>query len=359
MIQFDPHGDLAVGGRGTIVSGQGLRGNGKGLSSSTRGDVGGREGIFPLAQHIAGTVDVIIKGNLHRDIGGHRRAAAVVHYCDRAADLCLSVVGSGEGEGVALIFQVRDIYRDILGAVGGIIEEFDTDDNLIWSTILDSDSYTFHHDFKQIDENTIIALTWELKAYNGNNYWNEKIVKIDKSTSSITWEWSAMDDGSILPTGGSPDYLHFNSIDYKDGQVLVSSRNQNQIYIIDETTKAIIATYTAGNTLDSQHDASFLDNGNILVFNNMATGTVSKVLELDTDDNIVWEYSSDFYSNHISGAQRLENGNTLICSGVEGKFIEVSQDKEVVWEYTNSYRNTTPRGESISVFKVRKYADYN
>ena len=81
------------------------------------------------------------------------------------------------------------------------------------------------------------------------------------------------------------------------------------------------------------------------------------MLELDSTDSIVWEYSSDFYSKNISGTQRLENGNTIICSGAEGKFIEVNQAKEVLWEHTNTYANTTPNGDSISVFKVRKYTD--
>ena len=37
----------------------------------------------------------------------------------------------------------------------------------------------------------------------------------------------------------------------------------------------------------------------------------------------------------ISGAQRLPNGNTLICSGANGTLFEVTPDKEVVWKYVN------------------------
>ncbi len=245
------------------------------------------------------------------------------------------------------------------GAIGGIIEEIDTSGDVIWSYILDNDNYTFHHDFKQLDNNTIIALTWELKSYNNKNYWNEKIIKIDKLTSSIVWEWSAMDDGNLLPTTNSEDFLHFNSIDYKNGKILISSKTQNKLYLIDENDKTITETYTVNGTLNGQHDATFLDNGNILVFNNNSTATQSKIIELDINDNIVWEYSDDFFSDHISGVQRLANGNTLICSGTEGRFIEVSQDKEELWEYTNNYTTTTPNGEMNSVFKIRKYESYN
>ena len=35
----------------------------------------------------------------------------------------------------------------------------------------------------------------------------------------------------------------------------------------------------------------------------------------------------------MSGAQRLPNGNTLICHGVSGTIIEVTPNQQVVWEY--------------------------
>jgi hypothetical protein len=37
----------------------------------------------------------------------------------------------------------------------------------------------------------------------------------------------------------------------------------------------------------------------------------------------------------ISGAQRLPNGNTLICSGANGTIFEVTPKKKVVWKYVN------------------------
>ena len=53
----------------------------------------------------------------------------------------------------------------------------------------------------------------------------------------------------------------------------------------------------------------------------------------------VWSYSapkkSDFYSSFISGAHRLPNGNTFICSGANGTIFEVTPEKEIVWKYVN------------------------
>jgi len=52
---------------------------------------------------------------------------------------------------------------------------------------------------------------------------------------------------------------------------------------------------------------------------------------------LVWSYQSNaqhsFYSNFISGAQRLPNGNTSINSGAQAHMFEVTPSGEVVWEY--------------------------
>ena len=51
----------------------------------------------------------------------------------------------------------------------------------------------------------------------------------------------------------------------------------------------------------------------------------------------LWSYEadppSDFYGDHISGAQRLPNGNTLICNGPSGEIFEVTPAGSVVWRY--------------------------
>ncbi len=54
---------------------------------------------------------------------------------------------------------------------------------------------------------------------------------------------------------------------------------------------------------------------------------------------IVWSYQSinshGFFSHIGSSAQRLPNGNTLICSDTEGHFFEVTAEGKLVWEYIN------------------------
>ena len=94
-----------------------------------------------------------------------------------------------------------------------------------------------------------------------------------------------------------------------------------------------------------------LDNGNILLFDNGLHGAgayagVSRVLEIDpSNEKIVWEYmqGSSFYSATRSGAQRLSNGNTLVCSSTTGRLFEVTPEKEIVWEFIDPEGATSYR----------------
>ncbi len=60
---------------------------------------------------------------------------------------------------------------------------------------------------------------------------------------------------------------------------------------------------------------------------------------IDMEGQVVWSYQSKspqgFFSHIGSGAQRLPNGNTLICAMTEGHFFEVTAEGELVWEYIN------------------------
>ncbi|MCP4120610.1 MAG: arylsulfotransferase, partial [Bacteroidetes bacterium] len=109
--------------------------------------------------------------------------------------------------------------------------------------------------------------------------------------------------------------------------------------------------------------------GNILIFNNGSgrSPSYSNILEITPTMNAdnsycqnettpyeaeeTWDYTAetatDFYAKNISGAQRLPNGNTLICSGPDGYLFEVTSEGETVWEY--DYDG--------SVFRATRYAE--
>jgi hypothetical protein len=101
-----------------------------------------------------------------------------------------------------------------------------------------------------------------------------------------------------------------------------------------------------------QHDAQFLDNGHLLVFDNLGSPQGSRVLEFDPQDEAFpWSYPGDngtpFFTRQRGMCQRLPNGNTLIVNsagstnprsqvieGSKGDILEVSPTNEVVWTCT-------------------------
>jgi Arylsulfotransferase (ASST) len=86
----------------------------------------------------------------------------------------------------------------------------------------------------------------------------------------------------------------------------------------------------------------------------------SRVIEVEpATKQIVWEYrekrESYFFSPRISNAQRLANGNTLICEGDFGRLFEVTEDGEVVWEYVNPYFGGPSNAQHNRVFRAYRY----
>jgi hypothetical protein len=196
-------------------------------------------------------------------------------------------------------------------------------------------------------------------------------------------------DLNFVPQGDGTDWNHINSIDYNAeyDQIILSVRSFSEIWIIDHSTTTAEAAgqtggtygsggdllyrwgnpqaYGAGDSADQQlfvqHDAVWIDDdcpgaGNILVFNNgmgRSGGNYSSVDEIAPPVNPdgsytlasaaygpsapTWSYTAtpttNFYAMNISGAQRLTNGNTLICSGPDGYLFEVTTNRETVWEY--------------------------
>jgi hypothetical protein len=148
------------------------------------------------------------------------------------------------------------------------------------------------------------------------------------------------------------DYLHPNTLTmlqdtplgrrderFKAGNLLVCFRNVNQIAIMDLPSMEIVWSWGEG-ILEWPHHPTMLDNGNILVYDNGVVREYTRVLEMDPlTGNIVWEYDgapdNRFYSATKGSAQRLANGNTLICDANNGRAIEVTRGGEIVWEWLN------------------------
>lgn len=150
-----------------------------------------------------------------------------------------------------------------------------------------------------------------------------------------------------------------------DGNIVVSYRPISTVIIIDRKTGKIIWKLGAP-PLSGQHAPTPLSNGNLLIFDNGPhrldhTLPFSRVIEVELETKrIVWKYQerreSDFFSPRISNAQRLPNGNTLICEGDFGRIFEVTASGELVWEFVNPYFGEAPGGLNNRVFRAYRYS---
>ncbi len=180
----------------------------------------------------------------------------------------------------------------------------------------------------------------------------------------VVWEWKACEHldpekNAICDLCPRDDWTHLNSCcEMPNGDVLLSFRNISTICIVDRSTGNIKWQWGPGD-ISHQHDASVLDNGNILVFDNGSHRNndwrlnYSRIVEVDPKTSKVqWEYIAEppqsFYSGLISGCTRLANGNTLICEGTKGRVFEVTMDGEMVWEYTSPFFAPHPIAASLA-----------
>ena len=276
-----------------------------------------------------------------------------------------------------------------LSGLGGILAELDWDSNVVWKY---EDLYINSHDwYRMKNGNTLISHRIPIPndtaakvkgGFPGSEWngiiWNDCLQEINPD-GKIEWEWIAhehmdFERDILCPLCTRVTWSYINSsVIIPNGNILVSLRQIHTIAIIDKSTGEFTWRWGPGE-LGHQHDATMLDNGNILVFDN---GThrqnfgsevpYSRVLEINPKtDEIEWEYEDErkllFYSPVCSGCQRLSNGNTLICEGAKGRVFEVTPEKEIVWEFFNpfySYYRAGSLGLTNMTYRAYRYGpDY-
>src|SRR5262249_59952779 len=135
--------------------------------------------------------------------------------------------------------------------------------------------------------------------------------------------------GKVVSSALAPKFPQF-----KAGQLLVSPRHLDAIAVLDpDSGKAV---WAARGPWHAQHDPSFLDNGHLLLFDNLGSPGGSRVLEYDPlTQSFPWTYPGEkgqpFLSRIRRMCQRLSNSNTLIVNSVGGEAIEVTPRQQVVW----------------------------
>ncbi|WP_250434831.1 aryl-sulfate sulfotransferase [Hanstruepera flava] len=173
------------------------------------------------------------------------------------------------------------------------------------------------------------------------------------------------------------DIMHANGIDHDplNNVIYISVNYYSEVWVIDHsTTTAQAATSEGGNynkggdllyrfgnpetynnvgerLFYNNHFANILENnvpgnGNVLIYMNGSHIEQSTVYEFEmpsaleltpnvnNEPTVVWSFTDDnLFYGRISGAVRLQNGNTLICEGDYG-FWEVSPLGEIAWKYS-------------------------
>ena len=266
-----------------------------------------------------------------------------------------------------------------LGGSGGSIVELDWEGVKVWEM---QDPW-MHHDYERTLTGSTFYLLWEpmpadlsARVRGGVrtpedpiHMLGDTIREVDVDCQTVRewriWEKLNVEDEVICPLEGRREWTHANSISLtKDGDFLVSFRHTSNVVIVSRETGDITWRWGAGE-VSHQHHATQLEGGNIMIFDNGSHSSGrsnSRVIEVNPQtDEIEWTYEgsppASFYSSYISGADRLPNGNTLICEGAHGRLFEVTRRGEIVWEYINPFFALDGSGMNLSnaTFRVHRY----
>ena len=159
----------------------------------------------------------------------------------------------------------------------------------------------------------------------------------------IIWEWISTDhpefyDGYVesdnyqnLDYMHAIDYFHLNSvyIDPTDNNIILSARNQDAVIKISRDDGHIIWILGGKNDqfglpekqkFSRQHFATYVQNGNLLLFDNGFKNEVSRVLEINLNEtnkkiNSYNEYSLGIFGKWCGSVQKLEVDRAVYCIG--------------------------------------------
>ncbi len=286
-----------------------------------------------------------------------------------------------------LLYPTNDRSEVAHGTCG--LRELDPDSNVVWQyrcradhdcAILGNGNLMIH----TITDNICPALGPELRR-------QPYIIEVTRD-KELVWEWHGeehLDElEQLLPREGwrhvmnrangesAFDWAHSNTcqvippnatcekekatgghVRFKPGNIFISYRTSDVIAVIDRDTGNIVWAWGPG-VLDGQHKPHMLENGNVLIFDNGTLRGYSRVIELDPlTQQIEWEYTGNpresFFSGYISSAQRLPNGNTLICDGRKSRLFEVTPEKDIVWEFINPFVN---KNASQEIYRCLRYS---
>ena len=203
------------------------------------------------------------------------------------------------------------------------------------------------------------------------------IVREVNRAGEVVWEWRIWDhiDPADLAVHPNFDRRHWPMIngvsETRAGLVLMSLRTTSGIIAVNKETGAIVWHSKAG-IVSQQHTPIEMEGGTVLAFDNGnlrpgMSNPYSRVVEFDPKTmEVTWDYTDptpiSFFSPFMGGAERLWNGNTMVCESAFGRLFEVTLAGTLVWEYVipdfNEYPsplNSFIKGSTNSCFRAHRY----
>ncbi|WP_298422387.1 aryl-sulfate sulfotransferase [uncultured Kordia sp.] len=298
----------------------------------------------------------------------------LINNCGEVVNQWTSTVGPGNAvyllENGNLLRAGRVANANVnFGGVGGKVELYDWDSNLLWEYTYSTTTVSQHHDVFPMPNGNVLMLavttmtdTEAIQAgRNSSNLtqgklFNEQILELQpilgSNNATIVWEWNVKDHliQDLDPTkdnygvvennpqlldinflgnsAGNANWLHFNSIQYDErlDQIVISSRLLSEIYIIDHSTTTAEAATNSGG--DRNRGGDFLYRwGNPQSYKR---GTVS-------DQKLFGQHYPHFIADGLQDARKIivfNNGFNRLPSVSQIDIITPPEDSEGVYTYT-------------------------
>jgi hypothetical protein len=321
------------------------------------------------------------------------------------------------------------------GGMTGRIQKWSYSNILLWDYTYSSSTYCLHHDHCPLPNGNVLVISYDVKtatdasnagATSSITIWAEKVMELQPvgtNSAIVVWEWKVWDHlvQNLYPTKANyqtsivnhpellninyqtqKDWMHMNGIDYNPvlDQIIVSSHNLNEWYIIDHsTTTAQAAGHTGGNSgkggdflyrwgnpaayqatgtkiLSVTHDAHFIPEGSpnsgyaVGINNQGSTGPKTTVDQIAlprvgynytislgsqyTPTSFTNRHISSGYTSNMGSVDQFPNGNQMVCLATAGTIYEINAAGTTLWTKTTG--GTTPQSHRYTTCFINNAA---
>ncbi|MFO0356596.1 MAG: aryl-sulfate sulfotransferase [Sphingobacteriaceae bacterium] len=325
------------------------------------------------------------------------------------------------------------------GGVTGRIQKVSYTGTVLWDYTISSATEVLHHDHCPLPNGNVLVIVYDVRSSTElaatactnstlTSMQAEKILElkpVGTNSAIIVWQWNVWDHlvqnvdpakanyqtsivnhPELLNINYLPkkDWIHMNGIDYNPilDQIVVSSHNLNEWYIIDHsTTTAEAAGHTGGiagkggdflyrwgnpaayqasgtTILNVTHDAHWIPEGvpgagNIVGLNNKGVTSPSNKTTVDhitpprsnynytinpgnafTPATYLSRHTSAGYTSNMGCSNQFPNGNQMICLATAGSIYEIDAAGNTLW--TKSTMGITPQAHRYTPCYVNNAA---